>query len=61
LYHAIFGQIALTKFMEISHYPYLLLKMLGPNSVLSPRGDLKRSYNYDSEVVELVAKAQLSS
>jgi hypothetical protein len=61
LYHAIFGQIALTKFMAISHYPYLLLKMLGPNGVLSPRGDLKHSYNYDSEAVELVAKAQLSS
>ena len=34
-YHAILGRPALAKFMVIPHYPYLLLKMLGPNGVLS--------------------------
>jgi hypothetical protein len=34
-YHAILGRPALAKFMAILHYPYLLLKMPGPNGVLS--------------------------
>ena len=34
-YHTIFGRPALAKFMAIPPYPYLLLKMLGPNGVLS--------------------------
>ena len=50
-YYAIFSWLALAKFMSIPHYPYLLLKMLGPNGILSFRGDLKRSYDYDMEVV----------
>ena len=57
-YHAIFGCPALTTFIAIPHYPYLLLKMLGPNGILPLRGDLKRSYYYDIEAVQIVAKAQ---
>jgi hypothetical protein len=34
-YHAILRRPALAKFMAIPHYPYLLLKMSGPNGVLS--------------------------
>jgi hypothetical protein len=34
-YHAIFGQPALAKFMVVPHYPYLMLKMSGPNGILS--------------------------
>ena len=34
-YHVIFGRPALAKFMAIPHYPYLLLKMPGPNGILS--------------------------
>jgi len=34
-YHAILGRPALAKFMAIPHYLYLLLKMPGPNGVLS--------------------------
>jgi hypothetical protein len=34
-YHAILGRPALAKFMAIPHYSYLLLKMPGPNGVLS--------------------------
>jgi hypothetical protein len=46
-YHAILGRPTLAKFMAIPHYPYLLLKMPGPNSVLSLRGDLKRAFDCD--------------
>ena len=48
-YHAIFGRPALAKFMDVPHYPYLLLKMMGPNGDLSFRGDLKSSYDCDME------------
>ena len=34
-YHAIFGHRALATFMVVPHYPYLLLKISGPNGVLS--------------------------
>jgi hypothetical protein len=50
-YHAIFGRPALAKFMAVPHYSYHLLKMLGPNGVLSFRGDLKRSYDSDMEAI----------
>ena len=50
-YHAIFGRPTLAKFMVVPHYPYLLLKMLCPNGVLSFQGDLKRSYDRDTEAV----------
>jgi len=32
--------------------------MSGPNGVLSFRGDLKRSYDYDTEAVEITARMQ---
>ena len=34
-YHAIFGRLVLATFMVVPHYPYLLLRKLGPNRVLS--------------------------
>jgi hypothetical protein len=34
-YHTIFGRPALAKFMVVSDYLYLLLKMLGLNGILS--------------------------
>ena len=57
-YHAIFGRPALAKFMAVPHYPYLLLKMLGPNVVLSFRGDLKRSYHYNTKAIQIAARTQ---
>jgi hypothetical protein len=54
-YHLIFGQPALTKFMVIPHYVYLVLKMPTPKGVLSLRGDLKRSFDCDKEAIELAA------
>jgi hypothetical protein len=57
-YHAIFGRPVLAKFMAVLHYPCLLLKMLGPNSILSLRGDLKRSYDCDAQAIRIAAKVQ---
>jgi hypothetical protein len=44
--------------MAIPHYPYLLLKMPGPHEVLSLRGDLKRAFDCNIQVIQIVAKAQ---
>ena len=38
--------------MEVLHYVYLVLMMLGPNVVLSLRGDLRKSYNCNQEAIE---------
>ena len=57
-YHAILGRLALAKFMAIPHYPHLLLKMPGPNSVLSLRSDLKRAFDCDVQAIQIAAKAQ---
>jgi hypothetical protein len=51
-YHAILGCPALTKFMAVSHYVYLLLKMLGLSGVLTLRGDLKKSYDCNQEAIQ---------
>ena len=56
-YNAILGHPALAKFMAIPHYPYLLLKMLGPNGVLSLRSDLKHAFDYDVQAIQIAAKA----
>jgi hypothetical protein len=50
-YHAIFRCPALAKFMDVPHYPYLLFKMPGPKCTLSFQGDLKCSYDCDTEAV----------
>jgi hypothetical protein len=47
--------------MAITHYPYLLLKIPWPSGVLSLRGDLKRAFDYDVQVVQIAAKAQAAS
>ena len=44
--------------MAIPHYPYLLLKMPGPNGVLSLRSDLKRAFDCDVQAIQITAKAQ---
>ena len=60
-YHAILGRRALAKFMVIPHYPYLLLKMPGPNSVLSLRSDLKRAFDCDVQAIQIAGKAQAAN
>jgi hypothetical protein len=50
-YHAILGRSALSKFMAIPHYPYLLLKMQGPHGILSLWGNLKRVFDCDIQAI----------
>jgi hypothetical protein len=58
-YHAILGRPAITKFMAVPHYTYLVLKMPSPAGVLSLQGDLKISFDCDKEAVELAATNQV--
>jgi hypothetical protein len=48
-YNAFLGRAALSKFMAIPHYAYLVLKMSGPRGVINLRGDVKRAFDYDRE------------
>jgi hypothetical protein len=41
--------------MAVPHYTYLVLNMPSPAGVLSLQGDLKISFDCDTEAVELVA------
>jgi hypothetical protein len=57
-YHAILGRPSIVKFMAVPHYTYLVLKMPSPAGVLSLQGDLKISFDCDTEAVELAATNQ---
>jgi hypothetical protein len=58
-YHAILGRPAIAKFMVVPHYTYLVLKTPSPTGVLSVQGDLKISFDCDTEAVELTATNQV--
>jgi hypothetical protein len=58
-YHAILGRPVIAKFMVVPHYTYLVLKMPSPAGVLSLQGDLKISFDSDTEAVELAATNQV--
>jgi hypothetical protein len=58
-YHAILGRTTIAKFMAVAHYTYLVLKMPSPAGVLSLQGDLKISFDCDTEAVELAATNQV--
>jgi hypothetical protein len=58
-YNAIIGRPAIAKFMAVPHYMYLVLKMPSPTGVLSLQGDLKISFDCDTEAVELAATNQV--
>jgi hypothetical protein len=57
-YHAILGKPAIAKFMAVPHYTYLVLKMPCPAGILSLQGDLKISFDCDTEAMELAATNQ---
>ena len=40
-YNAIIGRLGLAKFMAIPHYPYMILKMLGPQGIIIVRTDFQ--------------------
>jgi hypothetical protein len=52
-YHAILDRPAVAKFMAVPHYTYLVMQ--SPAGVLSLQGDLKISFDCDTEAVELTA------
>jgi hypothetical protein len=54
-YHAILGRPAITKFMAVPHYTYLVLKIPSPARVLMLQGDLNISFDCDDKAVELAA------
>jgi hypothetical protein len=58
-YHVNPGRPAIAKFMAVPHYTYLVLKMPSPARVLSLQGDLKISFDCDTEAVELTATNQV--
>jgi hypothetical protein len=58
-YHAILSRPAIAKFMAVPHYTYLVLKMPSPAGVFSLQGDLKISFDCDTEAVELTATNQV--
>jgi hypothetical protein len=60
-YHAIIGRPAIAKFMAVPHYTYLVLKMPSSAGVLSLQWDLKISFDYDTEAMELAATNQVAS
>jgi hypothetical protein len=58
-YHAILGRPVIAKFMAVPHYTYLVLKMPSPAGVLSLQGDLKISFDCDTDAMELAATNQV--
>jgi hypothetical protein len=54
-YHAILDRPVIAKFMVVPHYTYLVLKMPSPAGVHSLQGDLKISFDCDTEAVEPTA------
>jgi hypothetical protein len=45
--------------MAMPHYIYLLLKMPGKTSILTLRGDLKKSYDCDQQANEYATTSQV--
>jgi hypothetical protein len=52
-YNAFLRRPTLTKFMAIPHNAYLVLKITCQNGVISIKGDVKRTYDCDTESCEI--------
>jgi hypothetical protein len=48
-YHAILGRPAFSRFMAVPHYTYLVLKMPGPNGIITVKASFKLSDLCDKE------------
>jgi hypothetical protein len=48
-YHAILGRPAFSRFMAVPHYTYLVLKMPGPNGIITVKGSFELSNICDKE------------
>jgi hypothetical protein len=60
MYNAFLGRPALSKFISIRHYAYLVLKIPGSRDVISIKGDIKRAFDYDRESCETADKLTVS-
>jgi hypothetical protein len=60
-YNTFLGRPALTKFMAIPHFTYLVLKMPGPHGSISIKGDVKHVYDCDRESYEMANKLLASA
>jgi hypothetical protein len=60
-YHALLGRPAIAKFMVVPHYTYLVLEIPSPAGVLTLQGNLKISFDCDTEAVELAVTNQVSN
>jgi hypothetical protein len=59
-YHAILGRLALTKFMAVPHYSYLVLKMPIEQCVLTLRGNVYTAYTCEEESFKVAEATDLS-
>jgi hypothetical protein len=53
-YHAILGRPCYAKFMAVSNYTYLKMKMLGPKGVITVGSSIEHAFDCDVECVEHV-------
>jgi hypothetical protein len=56
----LYQQPALTKFMVVPHYSYLVLKMPTEQGVLTLRGNVYTSYTYEDESFKVAEATNLS-
>jgi hypothetical protein len=59
-YHAILGRPALTKFMVVPHYSYLVLKIPTEHDVLTLKGNVYTSYTFEEEGFKVAEATDLS-
>jgi hypothetical protein len=59
-YHAILGHPAITKFMDVPHYRYLVLKMPTEKGVLTLRGNVFVAYTYEEDSFHVAEAHDLS-
>jgi hypothetical protein len=59
-YHAILSRPALTKFMVVSYYSYLVLKMPTEQGVLTLRGNVYTTYTCEEERFKVTKATDLS-
>jgi len=55
-YPVILGKPALAKFMVVPYYTYMMMKLPGPNGIITLRGDTHWSYSCDQESCTLAKK-----
>jgi hypothetical protein len=59
-YHSILGHPAITKFMVVPHYRYLVLKMPTEKGVLTLKGNVFVAYTYEEDSFRIAKAHDLS-